>query len=270
MEYDRGYFNGKTAVITGGASGIGLALTEELLESGAEKVVMADINAENLSKHEERLAGQYGGIIKGILCNVTVEEDVQKLIFQSAEFFGGKVDLLFNNAGAGFDGWFADMSDADWKIAFDLNFYSALYGMRAVLPIMKAQGSGQIINTISGIAFAPLAHQARYSATKSALCALSISLRAEYWDDNIKISAASPGTTATAIWGGGPVPDYAQAPRQSAKNILKGVVANDRIITGDDKDLEIFAKSHDPGQQKYMDEFLLHIARERREGSHGL
>ncbi|MCL1941189.1 MAG: SDR family oxidoreductase [Synergistaceae bacterium] len=272
MDYDREYFNGKTAAVTGAASGIGLALVEELLRSDASKVVMADINPDNLKKHEDRLNGQYNGRVKGILCNVMIEEEVVKFISEAADFFGGfggKFDLLINNAGAGFDGWFADMSNADWKTAFDLNFFSALYGMRAVLPTMVKQGGGQIINIISGIAFVPLAKQSRYTATKAALNALSISLRAEYWDDNIKISSATPGTTATAIWGGGPVPETAQTPQQSASRILNGAVNNDRIIFGDDNDVDSCIKCHDPSFQKEMDQQFLKIARERRKGNIG-
>ena len=269
MEYNREYFKGKTAVVTGAASGIGLALIEELLESGALKVVMADINAENLNNHEKRLQEQYSGKVKGILCNVTNEENVKELIALSAEFFGGKLDLLFNNAGAGFTAWFADTTNEHWKAAFDLNFYSALYGMRAALPLMVKQGSGQIVNTISGIAFVPLSAQTLYSATKTALLGLTISLRTEYWDDNIKISVATPGTTATGIWGGGPIPDTAQSPHQSASRILNGVVNNDRIILGDDADAEVFEKCCNPSCQKEMDDMLLRIARERRKGNIG-
>jgi short-subunit dehydrogenase len=141
--------------------------------------------------------------------------------------------------------------------------------MRAVLPIMAKQGGGQIVNTISGIAFVPLAQQSLYSATKSALNALSISLRAEYWDDNIKISSATPGTTATAIWGGGPVPDFAQTPQQSASRILSGAVNNERVIFGDDMDAKIANCCFDPAAQKEIDERSLDIARERRKGNVG-
>ena len=84
MEFNRAYFKGKTAAVTGAASGIGLALAEELLESGADKVVMADINPDSLNEHEARLKEQYGDRVKGMLCDVTVEEDVRKLIAASA------------------------------------------------------------------------------------------------------------------------------------------------------------------------------------------
>ena len=140
--------------------------------------------------------------------------------------------------------------------------------MRAVLPIMVKQGGGQIINVISGIAFMPMAAQSRYAATKAALNALSITLRSEYWDDNIKISSATPGTTATGIFAAGGVkaPETAQAPRQSASRILNGVVNNDRIIYGDDGDVSGGSYGSHPEAQKGNDEYLLRVARERREG----
>ena len=267
MEYNHNYFNKKTAVVTGAASGIGLALIEELLLSNAAKVVMADINVENLDKHEARLKEQYDDRVKGVVCDVTSEAQVQNLIHQSADFFGGQFDLLFNNAGAGFPGWFADMTNDDWKLAFDLNFYSAVYSMYAVLPIMIKQGSGQIINIISGVAFMPMANQARYAATKAALNALSLTLRSEYWDNNIKISSATPGTTITAIWGElGKAPDFAQTSQQSASRILNGVVNNDRIIIGDDADVSGVSYCFHPQANQGNDEYLLNVARERRKG----
>jgi len=266
MEYDREYFRGKNAVVTGAASGIGLALAEELLESNAAKVVMADINREHLAQQEERLKARHGDRVKGILCDVTGQENVRNLIAASAEFFNGRFDLLINNAGGGFGGYFSDQTDADWKAAFDLNFFSALYGMRAVLPIMLQQGGGQIINVISGVALWPMPYQSRYSATKAALNGLTLALRYEYWDDNIKISSATPGTTATAIFGDMKPPENAQTPRQSASRVLHGVVDNDRVIFGDDPDLKGAKDCFDPMGQRDKDQYFLNVARQRRQG----
>jgi NAD(P)-dependent dehydrogenase (short-subunit alcohol dehydrogenase family) len=175
---------------------------------------------------------------------------------------------LFNNAGALFARWFDDASNADWKTAFDLNFYGALYGMRAVLPIMKKQGGGQIINVISGTAFMPMAQWSAYATTKAALNALTIALRTEYWDDNIKISSATPGTTATNIFGDSR-PGSAQTPQQSAQRILKGVVNNDRIIFGDDPDVRGARNCFAYYAQRGKDAYLLNVARERRKGNMG-
>jgi len=269
VKYDHGYFAGKTAIVTGAASGVGLALVEELLECGADKVVLADVNEDHLRQHADRLAAQYPGRVLGIRCDVTTESDVKQMIEQAVDFFGGRLDLLVNNAGAGFMGWFDEMNNDDWTEAFALNFYSAVYAMRAALPIMQAQHSGQIINVISGIAFAPMAQQARYAASKAALNALSIALRTEYWDDGIKISAATPGTTATAIWGDTKPPESAQTPHQSASRILNGAVRNDRIIYGDDRDIISGKNGSNPDSAQLADEFLLNVARERRKGNLG-
>lgn len=273
MDYDRDYFRGKTAAVTGAASGVGLALVEELLQSGAAGIVMADINPDHLEEQAKRLGEQYGGRVKGILCDVTIEESVRKMIAGAAEFFGSrdkKFDLLFNNAGAGLAGWFDDMTDADWKAAFDLNFYGALYGMRAVLPIMRGQAGGQIINIISGIAFAPMAGQTRYAATKAALNALSLTLRYEYWDENIRISSATPGTVATAIWDGWEIPPSAQTSQQAASSILHGVTNNDRIIFGDDTDASGAKNCFNHEDQEGLDRYYLRVARERRAGKAAL
>ena len=90
MDFDKSYYRGKTAVVTGAASGIGLGLVEELLACGAEKVVLADYNAVNLKTHAERLEADYPGKVKGILCDVTEEQQVVDMIAGAAEFFGRK------------------------------------------------------------------------------------------------------------------------------------------------------------------------------------
>jgi len=189
--------------VTGGASGIGLALAETMLSYGAERVVLADVNEANLVRETERLNSAHPGQALGIRCDVTNEVEVKGMIVQAAEFGGGRIDLLFNNAGAGFAGYFDEQTNGDWEKAFALNFYGAVYGIRAVLPVMRAQGGGHIVSIISGIAFSPMAYQTMYSATKAALNALTLALRYELWDENIRLTSATPATVATAIWAAG-------------------------------------------------------------------
>lgn len=281
MELDKSYYKGKTAVVTGAASGIGLALIEELLAYGAEKVVLADFNAENLEKHTDRLSAEYPGRVKGILCDVTKENEVADMIAEAAEFFGGRIDLLINNAGTGVMGMFTEsyppipekdrhgmivQTNKDWEKAFALNFYGALYGCREVIPIMQKNGGGQVINVISGIAFYPMAYQSMYAATKAALNGLTLSLRYEYWDDNIKFNSATPGTTATAIWGDMAPPPTAQTPQQSARRILAQAAKNRRVIFGDDPDEAGAKNCFHPDHEDIPDTYLLEVARARRSG----
>lgn len=260
------YYRDKIAVITGGASGIGLALAETMLAYEAAQVVLADFNDENLRREAARLNAAYPERVLGLHCNVTQEEDVKGMIQKAAEFGGGRLDLLFNNAGAGLGGVFEAQTNDDWEKAFALNFYGALYGIRAVLPIMRAQGGGHIIDIISGIALYPMAQQTMYAATKAALNGLTLALRYELWDENIRVTSATPGTTVTAIWKGVPPPPNAQSPAQSARTILAGVAKNERLVLGDDSDLNSAKHAFDPDAAKGIDEYLLNVARKRRSG----
>jgi len=260
------YYRSKVAVVTGGASGIGLALAETMLSYGSRKVVLADFNDENLKRETERLNAANPGKVLGLHCNVTKETDVQGRIQQAMEFGGGRIDFLFNNAGAGLGGHFDEQTNEDWEKAFALNFYGALYGIRAVLPIMRAQGGGHIVDIISGIAFMPMAYQTMYSATKAALNGLTLALRYELWDENIRVTSATPGTTATAIWGGMTPPPGAQSPEQSAQTILAGVARNERLVLGDEGDASGAKTCFHPEAAKGNDEYLLNVARRRRRG----
>jgi NAD(P)-dependent dehydrogenase (short-subunit alcohol dehydrogenase family) len=261
------YYENKVAVVTGGASGIGLALCELLLSFGAKAVILADLNADKLKTESKRLETSYPGRVLGIQTDVTKQESVAAMIHQAAEFGAGQIHFLFNNAGLGLFKSFDEATDADWKFAFDVNFFGALYGIRAVLPIMRAQAGGHIANTASGIGFSPMAYQSMYSATKSALIALTGSLRYELWDENIRLSTVIPGTVATPIWEkAGGAPEGAITPEESARGILKGLAANERIVFVTDTDRNGAINSTRPEAAKAVDDYLLNNARIRRSG----
>ena len=261
------YYKDKVAVVTGAASGIGLALAETMLSYRARKVVLADINNENLERETRRLENVYPAKTLGLYCDVTKEADVETLIRKATEF-GDRIDILINNAGAGLGGLFEKQTNADWEKAFALNFYGPLYGIRAVLPVMRRQGDGHIIDIISGIAFAPMAQQTMYSATKAALNGLTLALRYELWDENIRVTSATPGTTATGIWkaGGGAPPPGAQTAKQAAQTILAGVAKNERLVFGDQNDASGGRSCFSPEAANAMDDYLLNVARRRRKG----
>ncbi len=261
----RDYFANKTAAITGGASGIGLGLGEMLLSLGAKAVTLADLNREGLEKQCTRLSMAYPGQVFGVETDVRTQESVKAMIGKAADFGGGRIDLLFNNAGLGLFKRFDETTDADWQAAFDVNFYGALYGIRAVLPIMRAQGGGHIANTASGIVFSPMPLQSMYSATKAALLGLGTSLRYELWDENIRVSTVVPGTVATAIWGGQP-PKEAITPAASAQGILAGMARNERIIIVTEPDRQGARDTYDADKSPYVDEYMVNIARKRHKG----
>ncbi len=265
MQATSEYYRNKVAVVTGGASGIGLALAETMLSYKAKKVVLADFNDENLKRETARLNTAYAGHVLGLHCDVTMEEEVRGMISKAAEF-GGRIDILFNNAGAGFLSGFDKLTNEDWQKAFALNFYGALYGIRAVLPVMRKQGNGHIVDIISGIAFFPMAQQTMYAATKAALNGLTLALRYELWDENIRVTSATPGTTATAIWKDAGPPPSAQSPERSAQTILAGVAKNERLILGDQADLSAAKTCFHPDAAAGNDEYLLNVARKRRRG----
>ena len=111
MENNNGYYKGKHAVVTGSASGVGLALCEELLAQGAGKVVLSDINAERLKREKERLSQTYPGQVEGFLCDVSREQDVHRMIDDALGFMDGRLDLLINNAGLGGQVRLTEMTD---------------------------------------------------------------------------------------------------------------------------------------------------------------
>lgn len=261
------YYENKVAVVTGGASGIGLALSEALLSFGAKAVIQADLNDEKLKKESARLETSYPGRVLGIQTDVTSLESVEAMIRQAADFGAGQIHLLFNNAGLGLGKSFEETTDADWKLGFGVNFYGALYGTRAVLPIMRAQGDGHIANTASGMAFSPMALQSMYSATKAALVGLTTALRYELWDENIRISTVIPGTVSTPIWDPvGGAPDCAITPEECARGILEGVAANERIVFVTDVDRMGASFAFDDRASKTLDKYYLNNARLRKSG----
>jgi NAD(P)-dependent dehydrogenase (short-subunit alcohol dehydrogenase family) len=164
---------GNVAVITGGASGIGLAVAEALIAEDMS-VVLADIDAPKLRDVEARLS-EDGASVATMICNTTAEPEVNALIEYALEQFGS-VHVMFNNAGIGGvgDAW-ADSIDL-WRRVVDVNLLGVVHGIRAVLPVMQQQGAGHIVNTASMAGLGAVPGIAPYIATKHAVVGLSESL----------------------------------------------------------------------------------------------
>ena len=232
-------FSGKTVVITGGASGIGRALGEELCGAGAE-VVLADVNAELLSSTAEPLRNS-GYQVDTAIVDVTDFEAVKTLVEEAAREHGG-IDYLFNNAGIVVGGEARDVPLDDWRAVIDTSLYGVVHGVLAAYPLMLKRGSGHIINPASRAGLIPAAGEISYTAAKYGIVGLSHALRAEAADLGVRVSVVCPGFIETPILHTLKVvkldPDklQAQIPKtmpadECAREILRGVQRNKATIT---------------------------------------
>lgn len=189
--------SGKVAVVTGGASGIGFALAKGALARGAQ-VVIADIRDAALAEAEEKL----GGDVLAVRTDVTCYADVESLAQATIDRFG-KVNLVFNNAGVFASGvtWNISVEEYDWVI--DVNLKSVIYGIKAFVPRMIAQGDEcHVINTASGAGITVNPGFATYSLTKHAVVALSEALYLDLQSQgvpNIGVTLVMPGVVQSGI-----------------------------------------------------------------------
>jgi len=186
-------FNDKVVVITGGASGIGLASAKRLLEEGA-KIALLDVN-DNVLEISKKL----GGNVLGIKCDVSSETDVKSSIEMVANFFG-KIDCLVANAGIGGGASKpADVSLEEWNKVIGVNQTGIFLVNKYVIPYMIKNGGGSIVNTSSmyGIVGAP--NSFAYTASKGAINQMTRTLSLAYAENNIRVNAIAPGYVDTAI-----------------------------------------------------------------------
>lgn len=192
-------FQGKVAVITGAASGIGRGIAEKCVNEGM-KVVLADINHDALTKVEAELSALGGSMIT-VKTDVSKRCDVELLADRAINAFG-QVHLLFNNAGvtAGGVPWEATWNDWEWVIG--VNLWSVIHGIKVFTPLMLAQNTeSHIINTSSLAGLIVGAGSAPYAVTKHAVVALSESLYLSLQEQNslVKVSVLCPGLVRTNI-----------------------------------------------------------------------
>ncbi len=198
-------FKGKVAVITGAASGIGKALTEKCLAEGMN-VVMADIEQSALEAAAESLAASSGSnSILPIQVDVSLEQEIQKLLDKTIDEFGA-VHLLFNNAGVGGGGntWQSTKQDWDWVLG--VNLWSVIYGVQTFVPQMLKQDTQcHIVNTASMAGLMGGTTNACYSVTKFGVVALTENLFQDLKAENAKIgvSVLCPGFVNTNIFDSG-------------------------------------------------------------------
>lgn len=193
-------FDGRVAIITGGASGIGRALGEELAQRGA-KIVLADRQREQAEEVAGRIR-QGGGEATATELDVRDAAAFEALAAQTVATHG-RVDLLFNNAGIGVGGVMEKYELADWDEVIDVNVRGVAYGVQAVYRRMIGAGSGHIVNTASVAGLIPATNEGSYGASKHAVVGMSRALRIEAKRHGVKVSVLCPGAIRTPILTGG-------------------------------------------------------------------
>ena len=191
-------FAGKVAVVTGAASGIGLATASRFAEAGM-KVVMADIQEDALEDAVKSL-GNMGHEVLGVPTDVSRWEAIQALADKTMEEFGA-VNIVHNNAGVVVSGPIAELTLADWEWVLGVDLWSVIYGIKAFLPLIRQSGEGHIINTSSSNGLQASGSIAPYSVAKFGVVALTETLRLELDAEEAPISASvlCPGAINTQI-----------------------------------------------------------------------
>jgi NAD(P)-dependent dehydrogenase (short-subunit alcohol dehydrogenase family) len=176
--------SGFTAVVTGGASGIGAAIAAKLQGLGAQIAVL-DLNPTDLP------AGQLG-----FACDVSDDASVTAAINGTVAAFGG-VDIVINNAGIGAIGSVEDNDDAEWARVWNINVVGMVRVSRAALPHLRQSSGAAIVNICSIAATAGLPQRALYSATKGAVLSLTQAMAADHLREGVRVNCVNPGTADT-------------------------------------------------------------------------
>ena len=216
---------GKRAIVTGGASGIGKAIVQMFVNEGA-RVIIADIDL----KSAAALCSELKDKAKPFELNVTSGDNFQSLInFCEKEYKG--LDVIVNNAGIGLAGKLPDTSESDWQRVIDVNLKGAFLGMKYAIPLMKKSGGGSIINISSIAALVGLAERAVYSASKGGIIAMSRAAAIDHIDNNIRINCIAPGTVDTP-WIERITQTYEDP--EAAKKAMKERQPHGRLVTPDE------------------------------------
>ncbi|MEZ0113534.1 NAD(P)-dependent dehydrogenase (short-subunit alcohol dehydrogenase family) [Catenulispora sp. EB89] len=183
--------SGKSAIVTGGASGIGRATAAVLAELGAG-VVIADLDPER----GEEAAKEVGGVF--VRCDVSRAADCDAVVAAAVAAHGG-VDVLFNNAGIIRRSTVLDIAEDDWDLVMAVNVKSILLMSRRVVPLMAAAGGGSIVNTGSGWGIKGGASAVSYCASKGAVVNMTRAMAIDHGPQNIRVNCVCPGDTATGM-----------------------------------------------------------------------
>lgn len=190
---------GKTAIVTGAARGIGKAIAIRFAQEGAN-IAFTDLVIDDNAKATEAEIAALGVQVKAYASNAANFEDTHQVVENIAKDFG-RIDILVNNAGITRDGLMMRMSEQQWDMVINVNLKSAFNFIHAVTPVMMKQKSGSIINMSSVVGVSGNAGQANYSASKAGMIGLAKSVAAEMGSRGIRANAIAPGFIITEMTG---------------------------------------------------------------------
>ncbi|RFU62950.1 SDR family oxidoreductase [Peribacillus glennii] len=192
-----GKLSGKYAIVTGGGKGIGESIVKRFLEDGIEGVAVLEYDVKLVEKMVSNL-GEASDKVLPIQCDVSSEAQVKTAVSQAVERFG-TVDILVNNAGITRDSMFHKMADEAWDAVLNVNLKGAYHLCKYVIPIMRNNAYGRIVNISSVSAFGNVG-QANYATSKAGLIGFSKTLAKEGGPKNITVNCVAPGYIETDMY----------------------------------------------------------------------
>jgi 3-oxoacyl-[acyl-carrier protein] reductase len=189
--------DGKVALVSAASAGIGRAVAIEMANEGANVSICA--RGKEVLERTAAEVRNYGAQVIAVQADVTKAEDVQRVIAETVQAFD-RIDVLVNNAGEGWAGHSVDTTDEEWEYSMAVNVYSAVRFTRGVVPYMRKQGGGRIVNISSVSGHTMIGGLVDYQAAKAAMLAFSKTMSIDLAVDNILVNCVCPALIQTPLW----------------------------------------------------------------------